>query len=539
MGLCFSKKRQSSPQSSTTITIENKVEKPVEAATTDEKQPLFVSKKSHAAAAAVDDSKEKRCEAVAAAIFDNESQRCETSAKKTGKEVEVNCASDQVSAVEEFTPATFARTSSFTREEVDAILIQCGRLSRSSSANNASAEVGIGRRKYSGCKRSYDFDNERKGDGEEEEWAERPVSRPSPRRRTPSRERSGSRERTSGGRRVSRSPGRRSEVAASSGTSSDRSRQPIKMVAVPARDKGRGVSPSSSNKRGGETGAMTSSASPRSQSPANTSICNENASCHPQPQSLSWSSLRRNPMAEIDDNSLRANQNVSKDKVHKIKRGEEGMKKSSENSAQISKSITNNMATSCIREQSMSFRGTEQPVEPSVMGKTTENSSSKVLEALSVGKESHQQHPNTANSLPVCMSEACSISEAAADLNSTSSGNKNNDNSLDEWRGSIMKEPIVEPETHAKNNLWDPNLRKYVTPKSADSRNRSSRLNDGEEVEQEADQPFPEVTLESSETRGRRLRGGAVSSNSGGHSTTSSDNKRELHHRVGVREHQF
>lgn len=53
-----------------------------------------------------------------------------------------------------------ARTSSCTKEEVDAILIQCGRLSRSSSGKAAS-----GGRKYSGSKRSYDFDHH---DGDED-----------------------------------------------------------------------------------------------------------------------------------------------------------------------------------------------------------------------------------------------------------------------------------------------------------------------------------------------------------------------------------
>lgn len=55
-------------------------------------------------------------------------------------------------AVGENLKAGLVRTSSCTKEEVDAILIQCGRLSRSSSAK------GNGR-KYSGSKRSYDFDH--------------------------------------------------------------------------------------------------------------------------------------------------------------------------------------------------------------------------------------------------------------------------------------------------------------------------------------------------------------------------------------------
>lgn len=155
------------------------------------------------------------------------------------------------------------RTSSCTKEEVDAILIQCGRLSRSSSTGKAalSGSLGSGEngnsvqkgRKYSGSKRSYDFDHENGRGGETDQGCEdnpvvdddngvgvgvlvvgersnrhrqrqrqsRSVGSPSSkgRRRTPSRERdqaqqrSGSRERVSNGsgRRVSRSPGRRSE----------------------------------------------------------------------------------------------------------------------------------------------------------------------------------------------------------------------------------------------------------------------------------------------------------------------------------------
>ncbi|XLU97485.1 hypothetical protein S245_011825 [Arachis hypogaea] len=52
--------------------------------------------------------------------------------------------------------ASGVRTSSYTKEEVDAILIQCRRLSRSSSGRAASSSGG---RKYSGSKRSFDFDH--------------------------------------------------------------------------------------------------------------------------------------------------------------------------------------------------------------------------------------------------------------------------------------------------------------------------------------------------------------------------------------------
>ena len=237
------------------------------------------------------------------------------------------------------------RTSSCTKEEVDAILIQCGRLSRSSSASGKapSGEHGGGHRRYAGSKRSYDFDHERRGGGDADEcdWGREgaAASRPSPRRRTPERKRSASHDgRTGGGsgsrsRRVSRSPGRRADVAPAAGSSGTAERgarqQPGKMVSVPARDKGRAPSPvkaASSGKR---------YPSPRSNSPARAAAAgNENAGVQPtHGPSLSRSSsrkaeqspYRRNPMAELDENALGNNHhhnNGSNGKLQKVRIGE-------------------------------------------------------------------------------------------------------------------------------------------------------------------------------------------------------------------------
>ncbi|KAG7543561.1 hypothetical protein ISN45_Aa07g034670 [Arabidopsis thaliana x Arabidopsis arenosa] len=209
--------------------------------------------------------------------------------------------------------------------DVDAILIQCGRLSRS---NSAAAKT----RRYSGSKRSFDFDQSRDGgdadaeDGGEEEEAERRIHRQrqrggeSPRerrRRTPSRERddsksyrSGSRERGSGNgggsRRVSRSPGRRSEINPNlnpncSGNSVNSSNnRPAKFVSVPATDKAL-----SNNNGDGSVKRITvkrnvgKAASPRSQSPAR-------AASQPSPskRKTEHSPYRRNPLGEIDPNSV-------------------------------------------------------------------------------------------------------------------------------------------------------------------------------------------------------------------------------------------
>lgn len=229
---------------------------------------------------------------------------------------------------------TPVRTSSCTKEEVDAILIQCGRLSRSSSASGKapSGEHSAGHRRFAGSKRSYDFDHDRRGD--ECDLAREgaaAASRPSPRRRTPERKRSASHDgRTGSGsgsrsRRVSRSPGRRAEGApapGSSGTARQQQQQPGKMVSVPARDKGRAPSPvkaASSGKR---------YPSPRSNSPARAAG-NENAGVQPaHGPVLSRSSsrkgeqspYRRNPMAELDENALGNNHsNGSMGKPQKVR----------------------------------------------------------------------------------------------------------------------------------------------------------------------------------------------------------------------------
>ncbi|XP_020146910.1 uncharacterized protein [Aegilops tauschii subsp. strangulata] len=218
------------------------------------------------------------------------------------------------------------RTSSCTKEEVDAILIQCGRLSRSSSASGkaaASGESGAGHRRYSGSKRSYDFDRERRAGGVDDEcdWDRLggggAASRPSPRRRTPDRKRSASHESRSGAgsgsRRVSRSPGRRGEgaPAAASSVGVERfARQPGKLVSVPAREKGRAPSPV----KAAPAGKRYASPTLRSNSPARAAaVANENAGVQPtHGPSLSRSSsrkadhspYRRNPMSELDENAL-------------------------------------------------------------------------------------------------------------------------------------------------------------------------------------------------------------------------------------------
>ncbi|GMH11280.1 hypothetical protein Nepgr_013121 [Nepenthes gracilis] len=234
------------------------------------------------------------------------------------------------------------RTSSCTKEEVDAILIQCGRLSRSSSGKATG-------RKYSGSKRSHDFENEivgsddanRKGfdmgveiccdDNADDERRRPRQSRGSHGRRTPSRsrereqqQRSGSRERgtiSGSGRRVSRSPGRRAESpivsnganASNNGGGGGTNGRPGKMVSVPATVSSLSMDKGNNNGDGGDAagggnvkrvlvkrnvgegaGGSRGIASPRSQSPARANhgngngrkATNENNNQPPQQQTL-------------------------------------------------------------------------------------------------------------------------------------------------------------------------------------------------------------------------------------------------------------
>jgi hypothetical protein len=233
------------------------------------------------------------------------------------------------------------RTSSCTKEEVDAILIQCGRLSRSSSGKAASSST----RKYSGSKRSFDFDHCDNNDAisaedeqkrvnasdnsEEYDGVARHNNRarhrnsPNPkssngRRRTPSREReqrSSSRE-----RRVSRSPGRRSSDTNTNGinngsgsVSGSGCTRPGKMVTVPATVTSLVMDKSNNGESVKRVNVKRNVASPRSMSPARGIGNGVNQQQQQNQPSLSRnnsarktevSPYRRNPLSDVDPNSL-------------------------------------------------------------------------------------------------------------------------------------------------------------------------------------------------------------------------------------------
>ncbi|KAL5216352.1 hypothetical protein ABZP36_007753 [Zizania latifolia] len=413
------------------------------------------------------------------------------------------------------------RTSSCTKEEVDAILIQCGRLSRSSSSSGkvASGENGGGHRRYSGSKRSYDFDRERRGGGVDDEcdWERQGavISRPSPRRRTPERKRSGSHERSggSGSRRVSRSPGRRADVApaaASSGSGERAARQqPGKMVSVPAREKRRAPSPvAAPGKR---------YPSPRSNSPVRAGASgNENAAVQPthgpllsrsSSRKAEQSPYRRNPMTEIDQNTIANNHN------HHNNSSDRPQKKATESATatpqkvaerakdQVSAcraakekqeiveeavALDNNKATSGRMNATHSVSIVAESIA-NPRGRTSRRSSrdfdnngnsytSLLLEDI---QNYHQQNTGAAAaapafSLPACVSKACSILEAVADLNSSSSEKKSFEldrSAHDKCSANVRYGDgnaaagtvVVESEVVVKDDLMEPSLHKYVS----------------------------------------------------------------------------
>ncbi|XP_060194681.1 uncharacterized protein At1g65710-like [Lycium barbarum] len=444
------------------------------------------------------------------------------------------------------------RTSSCTKEEVDAILIQCGRLSRSSSLGktglSGSTDGNPQRsRKYSGSKRSFDFENENGNEGLQENVVDceddngvrrhrqrqrqprTPNSSSQGRRRTPSRERDqaqqqrsgSSRERGSssgGGRRVSRSPGRRSEspITTTLNGANVASVRPGKMVSVPATDKSIDAGGADNisaaavkriqvkrNNAGGGEGPRTA-ASPRARSPArvNAKVLNERDQNQQQPMSLSRSNsrkqeqspYRRNPLSEIDTNVL--NNNIPSQKVNAetvsngkvVQQGIENKLGSSKGTLDGKvKEQQQNVAMNVIvsgpenhnkPQRSRSLRlSRDLDINPEALTNPPQSYTALLLEDI---QNFHQKTNTTtpAYSLPACVTKACSILDAVADLNSTTSSNLSSAFSDDRRRNPTTekfnqndnaskrlgnKEPFVESEVTVSDDLMEPSIQKYVT----------------------------------------------------------------------------
>ncbi|XP_009139704.1 uncharacterized protein At1g65710 isoform X1 [Brassica rapa] len=421
-------------------------------------------------------------------------------------------------------------TTNQTPADVDAILIQCGRLSRS---NSAAAKT----RRYSGSKRSFDFDkNERSRDGDAdeadaedggEEEAERRIHRQrqrgggeSPRerrRRTPSRERedsksyrSGSRERGSGSRRVSRSPGRRSETnpnpnsCAGSGSSvnSSNNNRPAKFVSVPATDKDK------SNHNAAEASIKRVAvkrhvASPRSQSPARAQSP-QRSNAQPSPSKLrrktEHSPYRRNPLGEIDPNSLAYPQPHGNKKMMNRDNESanlEGQKMNAKTGTQApirrsaSPSRVIREQQEAVEECNIVVSGTEIP-KPLIMSRSrslrksrdfdfspeallsnnidnNNNAPASYAALLLEDIQNFHQKSVNVNAISSSMSKACSIVEAVSDLNSTT--NKHQRSELNSFTSAAAA-------AAKKADLMEPSFEKYVTVKRG-----ASSLEDMEEQE--------------------------------------------------------
>ncbi|TXG69825.1 hypothetical protein EZV62_004760 [Acer yangbiense] len=386
-----------------------------------------------------------------------------------------------------------------TKEEVDAILIQCGRLSRSNSSETGKS------RKYSGSKRSYDFDHndvdradddsdskKKVSDEDDEKRQHRQGHRQSSpssqgrRRRTPSRER----EQQSSGRRVSRSPGRRSET----NNTVTNSNRPGKMVSVPA----------NANSSINRISVKRNAASPRSQSPARA---NANQQQPPLSRSSSrkaeHSPYRRNPLSEIDPNSLTNANRVQTEGDGILVTNQGGILKPDKTSNRGGNKV---VITNCIEREHQRTTGNsvvslttpsgaENHQKPQTV---TRSRSSRLSRDLDINPETlmnpspsyttllledihnfHQKNNNTPSiSLPACVSKACSILEAVADLNSsTTTSNLVLGKKMPE---SNYRDPFVESEVLGSDDLMEPSFHKYVTVRRGGTTLQGVELDDQE-----------------------------------------------------------
>ncbi|KAF3647971.1 putative receptor-like protein kinase-like [Capsicum annuum] len=581
MGSCLSKKSTSCSSSSTTAAVSNtnqeitkinstqvEIKKEVEGESV--KKEIFVIKhrKSHE--------------------VDRKTEEEKGVVKKANEAVEsANNNGELVKENNGIVVSAPVRTSSCTKEEVDAILIQCGRLSRSSSmgktgqlGSSGSTDNPQRSRKYSGSKRSFDFESENGNEGSQENVVDceddgavgdgvrrhrqrqrqprTPNSSSQGRRRTPSRERDqeqqkqrsgSSRERgNSGGvRRVSRSPGRRSDSpittsnggnVASVNANGNNGGRPGKMVSVPATvssmvmdksiDAGGPENISAAavkrvqvKRNAGGDGPRTA-ASPRARSPArvNAKVLNErdnNAHSNQnqqQPMSLSRSNsrkheqspYRRNPLSEIDTNVVLEQMPTPGRKVPSQKLNAETVsiskvvQQGTENKLGSSKGTLDgkvkeqNVAMNVIvsgpeshkPQRSRSLRlSRDLDINPEALSNPPQSYTALLLEDI---QNFHQKTNTTtpAFSLPPCVTKACSILDAVADLNSTTSSNLSGAFSDDRRRNPTaeqfsqndnasfgadhpgkrrlgIKDPFMESEVAVSDDLMEPSIQKYVT----------------------------------------------------------------------------
>ncbi|XP_060175776.1 uncharacterized protein At1g65710-like [Lycium barbarum] len=338
------------------------------------------------------------------------------------------------------------RATSCTKEEVDAILIQCGRVSRSSSRKNgfgeSSENTNTSTRNYSISKRSYDFDNENRSD--------------------------------IGSRRVSRSPVRRSESPTT-----------IQRIQV---------------KR--NVGVASPRARSRSPAKMNSKATNENMNSQQQPLFLSRSNsrkrenspFRRKPGSEIDTpvdtgpiplytQKLNA-ENINNSKVLQGTEEKLGISK-----AAIDYGLTNVYGK--VKEQQKQQLAQEVKTLRTVSefeslmpeGITRRSRSPSLSRDLDINDLRVESNPptqsytelllediqnfhqksssNSSFSLPPCVTKACSILEAVADFNSSTSSNPSSAFSEDRRRNPTVER--LNKKTAASLGTNPPSIQKYAT----------------------------------------------------------------------------
>ncbi|ESQ28811.1 hypothetical protein EUTSA_v10018468mg [Eutrema salsugineum] len=469
MGCCLSKKRSPSPPSNS---LSNGTSCAVK--TPDPKKPikpvieLLENQSREEAKPIISDKFHQEEENVA--TKEVSVRKSHERSKKTDSEEEPPASMAAEKPIDSNSNSVVVRTSSCTKEEVDAILIQCGKLSRSNSAAKT--------RRYSGSKRSFDFDQNQRirdfggGDAEEEVTERKTPQRNrhrgvervngSPRerrRRSPSRERedsksyrSGSRERGNGSgggsRRVSRSPGKRSETTNPSGVSvNSNGIRPGKFVTVPATDKSN-INGDSSTKRI-TVKRNIGEACRAAASPARTSANNVQAPLPPPTLSRSssrkaeQSPYRRNPLGEIDQNLTKVD-NCNKKMIKRENCNESANQKLARPPKAISRSRS--------LRKSRDFDFVPEPEEDK---NTTSNYTALLLKDIKNFHGKSTEDPEVSfNLLPSCVTKACSIVEAVADLNASLSS----DSSQFRFTSTVKKADLMEP-----------SFEKYVTLKRGGS----------------------------------------------------------------------
>ncbi|GJM85638.1 hypothetical protein PR202_ga02109 [Eleusine coracana subsp. coracana] len=449
MGLCFSKKKKQPPGGASSKKVAAAVVADDKAKKTAQ-QPKSADKNAVKAKDAAPASGEERREE-----------------EKSGRRRRTRRRSSSCRVV--VLPSGPVRTSSCTREEVDAILIQCGRLSRSSSGTGRTPSRETGshhRRRRSGSKRSYDFDQEQKAGDEEGNWESgRPASRPSPHRGSPQRKRSGSRERSSGGgsgsRRASRSPGRRGAEGGGVSSSAAAAGGGAREAAAAGEDGVRaGEGEDARGRRVGDQ-VRVAEVELAGEDDGGGGGERERMRCAGAEQELVQEGRAVAVPAEPHGRDRREHapeqqRQTSSEEGHGAREGADCYRKRARSGnkkretaedataadARPLSAKTNATRTVSVAAESLSQRPRSRRASRDLDQGSSNSYASQLLEDIqNYHNEQHQASATPSFSLPACVAKACSILDAVADLNSSSTSssslaNNNNDYSADD-KGSV------------------------------------------------------------------------------------------------------